>query len=42
MFDYSQQWFKDIMVTLDEDWRLLGGGFDTGMGTGNPPISYGG
>ncbi len=42
MIDYSQQWARDLMVTLDEDWRLLGGGFAPGMGTGNPPFSYGG
>lgn len=40
--DYNQPWAKRFIAALQEDWIYFGGGFGTGMGSGNNPWSSGG
>jgi len=39
VIDYKHQWVKALLVSLDEDWRIHGGGFGGGMGGGSNPWS---
>jgi hypothetical protein len=40
--DYSWPWFKQLIASLEVDWRVMGGGFPTGIDpTYVPPWSVG-
>lgn len=40
--DYNWPWFKELIASLDVDWRIMGGGFDPAIPPGYvPPWSHG-
>jgi hypothetical protein len=42
MLDYTWPWFKELIASLDVDWRIMGGGFPTTIDpTYKPPWSHG-
>ena len=41
LVDRNAPWVSELFQSLDEDWKVLGGGFGNNMGTGTNPWSGG-